>query len=244
MTVASPKQSPAADGGDALVRETRSGQRRRQVAVAGGLALLAAVAFGAYSLTVGTDSNRTFARGPLSPAAAAACSGPVTPVVSAPVGLNNARALGNVLWLSTVFYGASAPTQVWIEAMRSTTVPRVVLRGWRCSDGRLLHFWFQPPGPGDYSGSSEAVAYQAQQQAARAAARLERGGGSLTATLQPRALSQGLLCGTQPPTVGRPRAVTPCATDGAFMFSSPGKWVVQAENGGRVVGTAVFDLHT
>lgn len=82
-----------------------------------------------------------------------------------------------------------------------------------------------------------------QQRAARAAARLERGGGSLTATLQPYALSQGLPCGTQPPTVGRPRAVTPCATDGAFMFSSPGKWVVQAQNGSSVVGTAVFDLH-
>ena len=195
-----------------------------------------------YLLATGSGDTRTFARGTLSPAAAAACSGPVTPVVSAPTGLNNARALGRVLWLSTVFYGAEAPTQVWIDAWPSTTVPRVVLRGWRCSDGRLLHFWFAPPGPGDYSGTAEAVASQAQQQAARAAARLERGGGSSTATLRPRALSQGLPCGTQPPTVGRPRAVTPCATEGAFMFSSPGKWVVQAQHGSTIVGTAVFDL--
>lgn len=209
-----------------------------------GVVLLGAAAYGAYAITVGTGGASTvWARGRLSAAAAAACAGPVTPVVVSPTGLNNVRALGRVLWLGTVFYGASAPTQVWIEAWQSTTVPRVVLRGWRCSDGRLLHFWFQPPGPGDYSGSAEAVASQAEQQAARAAARLERGGGSLTATLRPYALSQGLPCGTQPPTVGGPRAVTPCATDGAFMFSSPGKWVVQAQQGSKIVGTAVFDLH-
>jgi hypothetical protein len=244
VTVApSGRRPPEADDLAALGGESWSGQRRRQVGIAGGLALLAALAFGAYSLATGTGPNRTFARGPLSPAAAAACSGPVTPVVSAPTGLNNARALGRVLWLSTVFYGAKAPTQVWINAWRSTTVPRVVLRSWRCSDGRLLHFWFPPPGPGDYSGSAAAMESQAQQQAARAAARLERGGGSLTATLRPRALSQGLPCGTQPPTPGRPRAATPCALDGLFMFSSSGKWVVQAQHSGKIVGTAVFDLH-
>jgi hypothetical protein len=202
------------------------------VVIAAGSALLAAVVLGVYSLATRDGHNRTFARAPLSPAAAAACSGPVTPVVSAPTGLNNARALGRVLWLSTVFYGSKAPTQVWINAWPSTTVPRVVLRGWRCSDGRLLHFWFAPPGPGDYSESAEAVASQAQRQAARAAARLERGGGNVTATLRPRALGQGLPCG----------GATPCALDGAFMFSSPGKWVVQGQQGSKVVGTAVFDL--
>ena len=229
MTVAPPR--PEAADQDALVREARSRQRRRQAILFAGLVLLAGIGAGSYVIAGTGGSSTVWARGPLSPAAAAACSGPVTPVVSAPVGLNNARALGHVLWLSTVFYGASAPTQVWIEAQQSTTVPRVVLRGWRCSDGRLLHFWFQPPGPGDYSGSAEAVASQAMQQAARAAARLERGGGSLTATLRPRDLSQGFPCGA-----------TPCATDGAFMFSSPGKWVVQAQQGSNVVGTAVFDL--
>lgn len=209
-----------------------------------GLVLLGAAAYGAYAITVGTDSASTvWARGRLSAAAAAACSGPATPAVTTPDGLGGARALGRVLWLSPVFLGTDTPTQVWIEARQSTTVPRVVLRGWRCSDGRLLHFWFQPPGPGDYSGSAEAVASQAMQQAARAAARLERGGGSLTATLRPRALDQGLPCGTQPPTVGGPRTATTCATDGAFMFSSPGQWVVQAQDGAKIVGTAVFDLH-
>ena len=104
---------------------------------------------------------------------------------------------------------------------------------WRCSDGRLLHFWFPPTGPSDFSDSAEAEASRAQHQAARAAARLERGGGSLTATLRPRALSRGLLCG----------GATPCAEEGSFMFSSPGKWVVQAQQGRRVVGTAVFDFH-
>ena len=242
MTVAPPRRSLAADGGNPLGRESRSPQRRRRVAIAGGLALLAAVAFGAYSLATGSGPNTKFARGPLSPAAAAACVGPVTPVVVSPTGLNNVRALGHVLWLGTVFYGASAPTQVWIEAWKSTTVPRVVLRGWRCSDGRLLHFWFAPSGPREFSGDRAAVERQQQQQAARAAARLERGGGSLTATLRPRALAEGLPCGTQPPIVGGPRAVTPCSTDGAFMFSSPGKWVVQAQQGSKIVGTAVFDL--
>ena len=231
MTLAPPRPAPESAEQDALVREARSRQRRRQAILFAGLVLLAGIGAGSYVIAGTGDSSTVWARGPLSSAAAAACSGPVTPVVSAPVGLNNARALGHVLWLSAVFYGASSPTQVWIEAQQSTTVPRVVLRGWRCSDGRLLHFWFQPPGPGDYSGSAEAVASQAQQQAARAAARLERGGGSLTATLRPRDLSQGLPCGA-----------TPCATDGAFMFSSPGKWVVQAQYGRKVVGTAVLDL--
>lgn len=138
MTIAPPRRPPEAEL-DALGREARSRQRRRQVGIAGGLALVAAVAFGAYSAAT-TGHNRSLARGTLSPAAAAACSGPVTPVVVSPTGLSNARALGHVLWLGTVFYGASAPTQVWINAWPSTTVPRVVMRGWRCSDGRLLHF--------------------------------------------------------------------------------------------------------
>src|SRR5438067_265333 len=244
MAVAPPRPTPETVDPDALVREARARQRRRQAAMVAGLVLLGAAAYGAYAISIGTSGASTvWTRGRLSAAAAAACAGPATPVVVSPTGLNNVRALGRVLWLGTVFYGASAPTQVWIEAWQSTTEPSVVLRGWRCSDGRLLHFWFQPPGPCDYSGSPAAMESQLQQQAARAAARLERGGGSLTATLRPRALAQGLPCGTQPPTVGGPRAVTPCATDGAFMFSSPGKWVVQAQHGERVVGTAVFDLH-
>ena len=236
VTVAPPRPAAESAEQDALVREARSRQRRRQATLLAGLVLLAASAYGAYAIAAGTGGPSTvWARGRLSAAAAAACSGPATPAVTTPDGLGGARALGRVLWLSPVFLGTDTPTQVWIEARQSTTVPRVVLRGWRCSDGRLLHFWFQPPGPGDYSGSAEAVASQAMQQAARAAARLERGGGSLTATLRPRALDQGLPCGTRPPDV--------CTTDGAFMFSSPGKWVVQAQQGSKVVGTAVFDLH-
>ena len=35
-----------------------------------------------------------------------------------------------------------------------------------------------------------------------------------------------------------------CVTDGAFMFSSPGKWVIQAKHGSRIVGTALFHLHS
>jgi hypothetical protein len=212
--------------------------------ILGGVLLLAGVAFAAYIIATNSSTNRAFERGPLSSAAAAACSGPATPAVTTADGLGGARALGRVLWLSPVFLATDVPTQVWIEARTSTTLPRVVLRGWRCSDGRLLHFWFAPPGPGDYSGSAEAVASQAYQQAARAAARLDRGGGSLTANLRPADLAQGLPCGTQPPTVGGPRAATPCALDGAFMFSSPGKWVVQAQHGSKVLGTAVFDLRS
>lgn len=242
MTVAPPRPAPEAADQDALVREARSRQRRRQAILFAGLVLLAGIGAGSYVIAGTGGSNTVWARGRPSAAAAAACSGPATPAVTTPDGLGGARALGRVLWLSPVFLGTDTPTQVWIEARRSTTVPRVVLRGWRCSDGRLLHFWFQPPGPGDYSGSAEAVASQAMKQAARAAARLERGGGSLTATLRPRALDQGLPCGTQPPTVGGPRSARPCATDGAFMFSSPGKWVVQAQQGSKVMGTVVFDL--
>jgi hypothetical protein len=158
-------------------------------------------------------------------------------------GLGGARALGRVLFLSPVFLGTGVPTQVWIEARTSTTVPRVVLRVGAAPTVAFCISGSRPLGPGDYAGSAEAVASQAQKQATRAAARLERGGGSLTATLRPYDLAQGLPCGTQPPIVGSPRAVTPCATDGAFMFSSPGKWVVQAQHGEKVVATAVFDLH-
>jgi hypothetical protein len=243
VIVLTPRRQPEADDLDALVREARSRQRRRRAGIFGGVVLLAGAAFAAYIVATNNSTNRAFARGTLSPAAAAACSGPATPAVTTTDGLGGARALGRVLWLSPVVSGTDVPTQVWIEARTSTTVPRVVLRGWRCSDGRLLHFWFAPPGPGEYSGSREAVESQAMQQAARAAARLERGGGSLTATLRPRDLAQGLPCGTQPPTVGGPRAATPCVMDGAFMFSSPGKWVVQAQHGSKVVGTAVFEFH-
>jgi hypothetical protein len=221
--------------------EARSRQRRRQAAIVGGVVLLAGIAVAAYIVAT-HNPNGAFVRGTLSQAAAAACAGPVTPPVTTPDGLGGARALGRVLWLSPVFLGSAAPTQVWINAWQTTTVQRVVLRGWRCSDGRLLHFWFAPPGPSDYD-SPAAMEAQLQEQADRASARLERGGGSLTAALRARALSQGLPCGTQPPTVGRPRAVTPCALDGLFMFSSPGKWVVQAQHGRKIVGTAVFDLH-
>jgi hypothetical protein len=191
--------------------------------------VLAGIAVAAY-MAATNSSNRTFARGTLSPAAAAACAGPVTRAVTTPDGLGGARALGRVLWLSPVFLGTDAPTQVWMNAWRSTTLPRVVLRGWRCSDGRLLHIWFPPPGR-NYSESSAAIERQQQQHSVQEAARLKRGGGRLTAALRPRALSQGLPCNA-----------TPCALDGLFMFSSPGKWIVQVQNGSKIVGTAVFDL--
>lgn len=240
MTIAPRRRPPAPHDRDALGRDARLPPRRR-ARIAAGVILLAGITL--VALTVATNGSApNFARGTLTPTAAAACSGPVTPAVTTPDGLGGARALGRVLWLSPVFLGTSVPTQVLINAWRSTSVPRVVLRGWRCSDGRLLHFWFASPGPSEYSGSRAAVESQLQQQAARAAGRLERGGGSLTATLRPRALAEGLPCGTQPPIVGGPRAVTPCATDGAFMFSSPGKWVVQAQQGSKIVGTAMFDL--
>jgi hypothetical protein len=55
--------------------------------------------------------------------------------------LGNARQLGHLLWISTAYDGAGA-TKTVIVPFSEVRLPRVVLRGWRCSDGAPLRFWF------------------------------------------------------------------------------------------------------
>ena len=238
MTVAPPRRPQAREDLDALVREARSRQRRRQASIVGGFVLLAGVAFSAYSIAgSNSTSNGPFVRGRLSPAAAAACSGPVPPAVITPGGLGGARSLGNVLWISAGVYRVSYPTPVWMEAKTPVLMSRVVLRGWRCSDARLVRIWapvlprtsdhYAPGSPGGLAGR-QPFKHVPVSTAALAST------GKLTDTVCPGALISGI----QPL-----HAKGGCTAGGYFMFSSPGKWVVQAQHGSRVVGAAVFDLH-
>jgi hypothetical protein len=88
--------------------------------------------------------------GPIPREAAAACAGPVTAVRTATIPalpplrrakLGNAHQLGRLLWISTVYDRAGA-TKTIIEPISRGRVSRAVLRGWRCSDGAPLRFWF------------------------------------------------------------------------------------------------------
>jgi hypothetical protein len=242
MIVASPRRPLDADDLDALVREARSRQRRRQVGIVGGLVLLAAVAFGAYSVATGAGHNTAFARGPLSQAAAAACSGPVTPVVVSPTGLGNARAVGQILWIAVPYYGNGSPTGGSIEANKAISLSRAVLRGWRCSDGRLLRFWFYFHKTTAFTGTEQTEQLARKEEPfanhhgpVSSAALASTGTFTVTARLS--GLLDGSICG------GRYHHPANCVMQGYLMFSSPGKWVVQAQHGDKVMGTAVFDLH-
>src|SRR5438270_13933537 len=98
MAVAPPRPAPETVDPDALVREARARQRRRQAGMVAGLVLLGAAAYGAYAITVGTSGASTvWAHGRLSAAAAAACAGPAPPVRGSPDGLNSPRRVGPVL---------------------------------------------------------------------------------------------------------------------------------------------------
>ena len=236
MTAAPPKRPPAREDPDALVREARLRQRRRQAGIVGGAVLLAGAAFGAYSVATNSNSALPFARGRLSPAAAAACSGPVAPTVTTPNGLGGARSLGHVLWISAGIYRADYPTPVWIEAKLPALMSRVVLRGWRCSDARLLRIWAPAlPRTSDHVGTlspSELAGRQPFKHLPVSTAALASTG-RLTETVCPRALNLGR----------QPLHKEGCTAGGYFMFSSSGKWVIQATHGSRIVGTVVFDLH-
>jgi hypothetical protein len=72
--------------------------------------------------------------------AAAACAGRVTPIRSTRQ-LNNARRLARLAWISTVYSGAGA-TKTAIQPIAQKAVSSAALRGWRCSDGAPLRFWF------------------------------------------------------------------------------------------------------
>jgi hypothetical protein len=171
--------------------------------------VLAAAAAAAYAIANGRAGIR-LSGGPLPRAAATACNGPVTPVGHTE-SVNNTRRLADVLWIGGVVvsqgYGA---TKTVIEPNRRARLARTVLRGWRCSDGRPLRFWFRNAGL-PWSG---------------------RGTERQLATTGSRGLRLDL---------ARLRAHH-WDTVGYVMFSSPGKWVVEARSGRRVLGTVLFDF--
>jgi hypothetical protein len=197
--------------------------------------LLAGVAFGAYTFATGSSApNKAFVRRRLSPAAATACSAPATPTVSTPTGLRSARAVGHVLWISAPYYGAGFPTNSFLGANKSAGLSRVVLRGWRCSDGRLLRFWFLTHEKRDFTGGPAQVARREEPFAHVPVSSVALAStGTFTLTVRLRALLDGVACGS---------AGANCFLGGYLMFSSPGKWVVQAQHGSKIVGTAVFNL--
>jgi hypothetical protein len=237
MAVATPKRKPPSEDLDALVREARSRQRGRRAGIVGGVVVLAGAAFAAYMIATNPAANGTFVGGTLSPAAAEACSGPVTPIVSSPSGLGNARAVGHVLWISAPYYGNGYPTPVVVGANNSTSLSRVVLRGWRCSDGRLLRFWFYVHKTTEFSPQEVAREEPFANHRGPVSNAALASTGTFTVTARLRSMLDGSFCG------GRYTHPANCVREGDLMFSSPGKWVIQAQHGSRVVGTAVFDLH-
>jgi hypothetical protein len=191
---------------------------------------------GAFALTTGSTANtKAFVRGTPSPTAATACAGPPTPVVSAPSGLNNARAVGRVLWVNAPIYGNGYPTGSVVGANGATDLSRVVLRGWRCSDGRLLRFWFYFH-KGDEGADATQESPFANHHGPVSSSALASTG-TFTLIVRLRSLLDGSLCG------GAYTHPASCFMQGYLMFSSPGKWVIQAQDGKKILGTAVFDLH-
>jgi hypothetical protein len=184
-------------------------QRRRRAGVAALLVVLAGLAFGVYSIAAGA-AGPTIAGGPVPRAASAACAGPLTPV-GVTRNLNNARRLGHVAWIGGVVasdgYGA---VKTAIEPIARSGPAQVVLRGWRCSDGRRLRFWFSDSQlPFSGRGSQSELASTGSERLTLRLAYLRRNG---------------------------------FGTVGYFLFSSPGKWVVEARQGRAVRGTVLFDF--
>jgi hypothetical protein len=71
--------------------------------------------------------------------------GRVTPIdQSAPLG--RSTPLGHVLWLAVYPFAAGHPTKTIVMAQRRLA-RRVVIRGWDCSTGSRLRFWYRngPP---------------------------------------------------------------------------------------------------
>ncbi len=101
--------------------------------------VLAAGGTTAYALA-GRGGGIHLHGGPMPRSAARACAGPVTAIRSTKQ-LNNARRLGQLIWISTVYDGAG-PTKTVMVPISDGHAPLAVLRGWRCSDGAPLRFWF------------------------------------------------------------------------------------------------------
>jgi hypothetical protein len=126
-------------------------------------------------------------------------------------------------------------------AGRATSLSRAVLRGWRCSDGRLLRFWFYFHKTTAFTGTEQTEQLARKEEPfanhhgpVSSAALASTGTFTVTARLS--GLLDGSVCG------GRYHHPANCVMQGYLMFSSPGKWVVQAQRGSKIVGTAVFDL--
>lgn len=170
---------------------------------------LAGVAAAVYTITTGATGPR-IAGGSIPPAAAAACAGPVTPVGHTK-SVNNTRPLGQAGWIGGIVvargYGAS---KTIVEPNWHSGLARVVLRGWRCSDGRRLRFWFSNALPFEGRGSVKQLTTV----------------GSKHLTLW----------------IPRLRRLHHAYAVGYLLFSSPGKWVVEARGGEHVLGTALFDF--
>jgi hypothetical protein len=106
------------------------------------------------------------------------------------------------------------PTKVLIFLREPLTAP-VTLRGWRCSDGKVLRFWYRdapiplasnPASPDELATAGEAVA------------KLE--------AIEPPIVS---------PTLGYP---------GYILFSAPGRWIVAVQRKGKTIGSSVFRIRT
>jgi hypothetical protein len=208
MAVAPPPVSNESDL-DALVVEARARQRRRRLATAGALVTVAGLAVAVYAITA-RGAAPHIAGGPIPAAAATACAGPVTPVGRTET-VNNTRPLGGAGWIGGIVAGQGyGAIKAVVQPNRHGHSARAVLRGWRCSDGRPLRFWFsnaQLPFSG--RGSVEQLAST----------------GSKRLTLRLAYLRRQHF-----------------DTVGYVLFSSPGKWVVEARSLGRVLGTALFDF--
>ena len=209
MAVAPPPVSGESDL-DALVGEARARQRRRRFAITGALVALLGLGAAVYAITAGTPAPG-IAGGPIPPAAAAACAGPVTPVGHTK-SVNNTRPLGQVGWVGGIVvdqgYGA---LKTVVEPNWHSHLARVVLQGWRCSDGRPLRFWF----------SNAQLPFRG------------RGSVEQLATVGRKHLTLR---------IDRLRRMQHSFLVGYLLFSSSGKWVVEARGGGRVLGTALFNF--
>jgi hypothetical protein len=141
MAIAPPPSVPGERDLDALVEEARARQRRRRIGTAGSLVALAGLTAAIYVVTVGAAGPR-IAGGPIPRAAAAACTRAVTPVGHTKT-VNNTRPLGGAGWIGGIVadQGFGAVKTV-IEPNWQSKLASFVLRGWRCSDGRPLRFWF------------------------------------------------------------------------------------------------------
>lgn len=98
----------------------------------------------------------------------------------------------------------------------------LTLRGWRCTDGKPLRFWYGDPKRPNPWPPWEDTAFPLTQQQLETL-------GSLTANL--------------PPTPG-PTKATRYGYGGYILFSSEGDWKIQLRQGSRLVGAFLMRVAT